>query len=80
MDIKGVLFELRQERERLNTAIMALESLSEAHEVVRRERQERIRKSKLPSAPRRRRRMSAAARKRISEAAKERWAQVKRAA
>jgi len=66
MDTQSILNELRAERDRLNTAIAALEGTA-----GKRGR----RSSAGNSAPtRRRRRMSAAARARISNAMKARWA------
>jgi hypothetical protein len=59
MDTQSILNELRAERDRLDTAIAALESSSNS----------------FPT--RRRRRMSAAGRKRLSMLLKRRWAQGK---
>ena len=66
MDINSILSQMKQERERLDRAISALEG------------GQSVRK---PSNGRRtrKRRLSAAARKRISEAAKARWAKAKKA-
>ncbi len=61
MDTKSILAELRAERSRIDRAIAALQAISS--------------KSANSAAPRRRRgRLSAAARKRLSELMKKRWA------
>lgn len=74
MDIKRILTELRSEQEGLNKAISALEPLAEG---------QRGNVIQMPKAkagrPGRRGPMSAAARKRLSELMKRRWAQRKRA-
>lgn len=69
MDTKTILSDLRAELDRINQAIAALESLNNigAHT-------EAAYKA-AKSAPKSRRHMSAAGRKRISEAAKARWAE-----
>jgi hypothetical protein len=64
MDTQSILNELRAERDRLNTAIAALEGSTG----------KRGRRSSNLFPTRRRRRMSAAARARISKAMKARWA------
>ena len=64
MDTKGILAELRAERQRIDQAITALGSLGHAGRITKK---------------RGRRRMSAAGRKRISEAAKAMWARRKKA-
>jgi hypothetical protein len=66
MDTQSILTELRAERDRLNNAIAALEGSTG----------KRGRRSSASNAfpTRRRRRMSAAARTRISKAMKARWA------
>ncbi len=71
MEINKVLSELRMERDRITQAIAAIEALTGTGE-------QRSGKSQLGVKPRRT--MSAAARKRISEAAKRRWAERKKAA
>jgi hypothetical protein len=69
MDTKQVLTDLRAELNRIDRAIVALESLDGTGSL----------KATVPSAPpapikaRGRRRLSAAARKRLSEATKKRW-------
>ena len=66
MDTQSILNELRAERDRLNTAIAALEGTAG----------KRGRRSSAGNSfpTRRRRRMSAAARARISKVMKARWA------
>jgi hypothetical protein len=70
MDIANVVAALKEERGRIDKAIAALESLGSAG---RRGRPPRA----VATASRQRRGMSAAARKRISEAMKQRWAKWK---
>jgi hypothetical protein len=74
MDIQKIVTELSGERNRLDRAIAALESLSQPAR-----RRGRPPKSTIVSpAPRKKRRtLSAAARKRISAAMKQRWAKWK---
>jgi hypothetical protein len=74
MDINSVLSDLRRERERIDQAISALEGLG-ATAPRRRGRPVGSGKS---AAGRPRRHMSAAARKRISEMMKQRWAERKK--
>jgi len=62
MNTAAILSQLKAERERIDKAIAALEGLESRG---------------TAKQPRRRRRLSAAARKRISEAAKKRWAALK---
>ncbi len=70
MDFKGILVQLHSERERIERAITALNALNSTH----------VRNGKPTAAARRRgrRRMSTAARKRISQAMKRRWAKRKK--
>jgi hypothetical protein len=70
MDIGNVVAALKQERGRIDRAIAALEGLSSA---VRRGRPPKAVSTKRRS----RRHMSAAARQRISEAMRQRWAKSK---
>ena len=71
MDIQNIVSDLKTERDRLDQAIAALEGVSSSNR--------RGRPTKGASTiGRRRRHMSAAARKRISAAMKQRWAQRKR--
>ena len=76
MNTSNILAELRGERDRINQAIAALESLdsSAPHRTYKKG------KKQSADAPiKRRRKMSAAARKRISDAAKKRWAEIRKA-
>jgi hypothetical protein len=74
MDIQNILGDLRRERERLDKAIAALEGLGGAP----RRRGRPVGSVNAPSAKRVKRHMSPAARKRISEMMKQRWAERKR--
>ncbi len=67
MDLRKILADLRSERDRINQAIAAIEaiSLDGAKPTL---------KPARATAPRRRRRLSAAARKRLSALLKARWA------
>ena len=78
MDTRRILSDLRAERQRIDQAISALESLDGAAPRTGR----RGRPPAAAAAPgrRRRRRMSAATRKRMSEMMKQRWAERKRRA
>lgn len=71
MDIAGVVAALKQQRTRLDQAISALEGLSAT--ALRRGRPPKA----VPTTARPGRHMSAAARRRISEAMKQRWAKWK---
>jgi hypothetical protein len=77
MDTRRILADLRSERDRIDRAISALESLNSAAKP-----QGRRPAAQAAPAPqrRRRRRMSAAGRKRISEMMKQRWAERKKKA
>ena len=71
MDIESILQELREERDRIANAISALDGSS---------RRGGRRPGPKPGNGRRaRRRHTAAAKKRLSDAAKARWAKVKKA-
>jgi len=73
MDITDILNELKRERDRIDAAISALgDSTISGKRGYRRS-------TGMANGRRRRRRLSVAARKRISEAAKARWAKAKRA-
>ena len=75
MDIQNILADLKRERDRLNSAIAALEGTGPR----RRGRPAGSGAGSAASAGRRpRRHMSPAARKRISEMMKQRWAERKR--
>lgn len=67
MDSQQILKALKQERSRLQTAIDILEPRSDG------------RKHKPLNGRRRRRKLSAAAKQRISDAMKQRWENVKKA-
>jgi hypothetical protein len=67
MDTSKILIQLRSERERIDKAIQALESLDKTSS----------RHSNAPTG-RKRRRLSAEARRRISQAQKKRWAAQKK--
>jgi len=75
MDIQSILAQLKTERQRLDTAIAALEGGSSAPR-----RRGRPPGSGASKGTRPRRHMSPAARKRISEMMKQRWAERKRKA
>ena len=80
MDIKSVLTELEAERERVNQAILALEGLRGISSAPRRGRPPKNQQGgSLLSMPKKRT-MSPAARKRISEMMKKRWAERRRKA
>lgn len=76
VNLDRILAELRSERDRLDEAIAAIEKIGTAANGTgrRRGRPGRPAASAAPNG-RRRRRMSAAARKRISEMMKARWAE-----
>ncbi len=74
MDIQSILADLKRERERLDRAIGALEGLGT------RRRGRPVGSGHAAAPKRKRRHMSAASRKRISEMMKQRWAERKRKA
>ena len=74
MDIQSIVAQLRQEASRIEHAIAALTGLGS--QPVRRGRPPKRSQAKITSV-KKRRRMSPAARKRISEAMKQRWAKWK---
>jgi hypothetical protein len=77
MDIQSILADLKRERERLDRAIGALEGLG----TQTRRRGRPVGSGQGAAGPKRKRRhMSAASRKRISEMMKQRWAERKRKA
>jgi len=76
MDTQSILAQLKSERERLDAAIAALEGSGPR----RRGRPAGSGKKTASKTNRPRRHMSAAARKRISEMMKQRWAERKRKA
>jgi hypothetical protein len=69
MDVTSILHQLKKQRDSLTAAIAALESRGRKTSYFSRKR----------VGPRPKRRMSAAARKRISDSAKARWAKAKKA-
>jgi hypothetical protein len=77
MDIQNIVGDLKRERDRLDKAIAALEGLGSG--ARRRGRPVGSVNATSAKAPRRRH-MSPAARKRISEMMKQRWAERKRKA
>ena len=84
MNVNEIVQQLRNERSKLDAAILALEGVSNNGASAPAKRRGRppgsINKPATTSAPKKRRTMSAAARKLISEAQKARWAKQKRAA
>ena len=77
MDIQNILGDLKKERAKIDQAISALEGLGAS---APRRRGRPVGSGSKSSAGRPRRHMSAAARKRISEMMKQRWAERKRKA
>ncbi len=77
MDIQNILADLKRERERLDKAIGALEGLGS---LARRRGRPVGSGHATTGVKRKRRHMSAASRKRISEMMKQRWAERKRKA
>ncbi len=75
MDIQNILGDLKRERERIDRAIQALEGLGSVPR-----RRGRPVGSVNSTTAKKRRHMSPAARKRISEMMKQRWAERKRKA
>ncbi len=71
MDTRKIIAELRRERDRINQAIAALEAISPDGAQPKRQP---ARQSAAVSTARPRRRMSAAARKKLSAMMKARWA------
>jgi hypothetical protein len=79
MDIHSILAELRSEKERLEEAILTIERLAAGSLAKRRGRPPKWMASvkaaaSEPAAPKKRRRFSAATRKRMAESQKKRWA------
>jgi hypothetical protein len=74
MDIQNILGDLKRERDRIDRAITALEGLGSGQ----RRRGRPVGSVNVTATRRPRRHMSAAARKRISEMMKQRWAERKR--
>jgi len=73
LDIREIISELESERDRITQAIMALQQVRKPHAVAGHN------SSSTANRRRGRRHLSAAAKKRISEAAKKRWAKAKAA-
>jgi hypothetical protein len=71
-DISTIVTALKQERDRINAAIRALEDVSGGKEPDNSDKPRR-------KGRRGRRKLSAAAKRRLSEAAKARWARAKKA-
>lgn len=82
MDVKQILNELKNERNRLDKAISAIEAIGPTGGVNQGAAATRPggNVSQMQKPQKGRRQLSAAARRRISEAQKRRWAQQKRAA
>jgi hypothetical protein len=78
MDIKSVLQQLETERDRVNQAISALEQLQGIPSAPRRGRPPKNQASGSVISIPKKRTMSPAARKRISEMMKKRWAERRR--
>jgi len=79
MDIHRILAELRSEKERLEEAILTIERLASSHLGKRRGRPPKWmtgakEATTLFAAPKKRRKFSAATRKRMAEAQRKRWA------
>jgi hypothetical protein len=70
MDMNTILAELRAERDRIDQAISAIEAVNSTE-------RRRSRPLRAPRKARRRGRMSAAARRKMSRLMKQRWAQGK---
>jgi hypothetical protein len=78
MDIQNILADLKRERDRLNSAIAALEGPGQRRRGRPAGSGSAGPSSSASTGRRQRRHMSAAARKRISEMMKQRWAERKR--
>lgn len=79
MDIHRILAELRSEKERLEEAILTIERLALVHSGKRRGRPPKWmtgmkQTTTLSVDPKKRRKFSAATRKRMAEAQRKRWA------
>ena len=72
MEIERILAELRAERDRIDRAISALEAISSTG------RRRVGRPPRAAAIPRRRARMSAAARRKMSRMMKQRWVEAKK--
>jgi len=78
MDIQSVLTQLEAERDRVNHAIAALEILQGVSSAPRRGRPPKNQQSGSVLSMPKKRTMSPAARKRISDMMKKRWAGIRR--
>ena len=79
MDITDIVQQLKDERSRLDAAIQALEGVGGGSAPIkRRGRPPGITNKPTEGGPTKRRGMSAAARKRIAEAMRKRWAAAKK--
>jgi hypothetical protein len=78
MDTKRILADLRAERSQIDRAIAAIEGLDTTSARTPRGGRPAAVKQAAPKARRGRRRLTAAARKRLSEAMKARWADRKK--
>jgi hypothetical protein len=79
-DIASILEELKQERDRIDAAIRALEGARVGRSTNGRRRGRPGRPAAAATVgKKRRRKLSAAAKRKISEAAKARWAKAKKA-
>jgi hypothetical protein len=80
MNVTEIVLQLRDERSRLDAAIQALEGVGgvTSAPIKRRGRPPGITNKLTSGGPKKRRGMSAAARKRIAEAMRKRWAAAKK--
>ena len=82
MNVNEIVQQLRNERSKLDAAILALEGVSNNGASAPAKRRGRppgsINKPAATSAPKKRRTMSAAARKRLAEGMRKRWAAAKK--
>ncbi len=78
MDTVQILTDLRTQRDRINAAIAALESLNETAATPAKPGRKLATAASMPAAPKKRV-ISAAARRKMAEAAKKRWASKKAA-
>jgi hypothetical protein len=79
-DIASILNELKQERDRIDAALTALEGTRGGRSTNGRRHGKPGRPpGEVTAGKKRRRKLSAAVKKRISDAAKARWAKIKRA-
>ena len=78
MNLSEIVVQLKGERSKLDAAIQALEGLSGGSDYAKRRGRPPGSSSKPAGAPRKKRGMSAAGRKRLAEAMRSRWAAAKR--